>query len=97
MKYQNNIGIGSYEGENAASKATQLAMDALELNNNSINYAEDIGIIFKMHSMFSMLKFIPVIDLIFDSIDEDARLSYEFVTDDNLTKDYVSVTIQIIK
>jgi len=87
------MGVGEYEGENAAYEAIKSAIESPLLDNMSINGAMGVLVHFKIHPEFSFMDASEAMGVVEESADDDANVIWGTTTDDSLPLDYVKITI----
>lgn len=87
------MGVGEFEGENAAYEAIKSAIESPLLDNMSINGAMGVLVHFKMHPSFSMIELSEAMDVVHESAHEEAEVIFGTSTDESLPEDYVKITI----
>lgn len=87
------MGVGEYEGDNAAYEAIKAAIESPLLDNMSINGAMGVLVHFHIHPEFSFLEMGEAMSVVEESAHEDADTIWGTTTDPELPKDYVKITI----
>ncbi|MDD5157226.1 cell division protein FtsZ [Sulfurimonas sp.] len=87
------MGVGEFEGENAAYEAIKAAIESPLLDNMSINGAMGVLVHFNMHPNFSMMETSEAMIVVQESAHEDAEVIFGTSTDDSLPENYMKVTI----
>ena len=87
------MGVGEFEGENAAYEAIKSAIESPLLDNMSINGAMGVLVHFKMHPEFPMMEIAEAMDVVHDSAHDDAEVIWGTSTDANMPHDYIKITI----
>ncbi|MDF1881039.1 cell division protein FtsZ [Sulfurimonas sp. MAG313] len=87
------MGMGTFQGENAAYEAIKSAIESPLLDNISINGAMGVLVHFHMHPDFSLIEMNEAMTVIDESADEDADVIFGTTTDDTLALDYIRVTL----
>jgi cell division protein FtsZ len=87
------MGVGEYEGENAAYEAIKAAIESPLLDNVSINGAMGVLVHFHMHPNFPMIETSEAMIVVQESAHEDADVIFGTSTDDTLPENYVKITI----
>jgi len=87
------MGVGEYEGENAAYEAIKSAVESPLLDNMSINGAMGVLVHFNMHPDFPMMETSEAMIVVQESAHEDADVIFGTSTDDTLPENYVKITI----
>ncbi len=87
------MGVGEYQGENAAYEAIKAAIESPLLDNMSINGAMGVLVHFNMHPDFPMMELAEAMDVVHESADEEAEVIFGTSTDDSFATDYVRITL----
>ena len=87
------MGVGEYEGENAAYEAIKAAIESPLLDNVSINGAMGVLVHFHMHPNFPMIETSEAMVVVQESAHEDADVIFGTSTDETLPENYVKITI----
>ncbi len=87
------MGVGEFEGDNAAYEAIKAAIESPLLDNMSINGAMGVLVHFKIHPNFPALQIQEAMGVIHDSADEDADIIFGTTTDSEIPENYVKITI----
>ncbi len=87
------MGVGEYEGENAAYEAIKAAIESPLLDNVSINGAMGVLVHFHMHPNFPMIETSEAMIVVQESAHEDADVIFGTSTDETLPENYVKITI----
>ncbi len=87
------MGVGEYEGDNAAYEAIKSAIESPLLDNMSINGAMGVLVHFSMHPEFPMLELAEAMEVVHDSADEEAEVIWGTSTDAALPEKYIKITI----
>ncbi|NCO01140.1 MAG: cell division protein FtsZ [Epsilonproteobacteria bacterium] len=87
------MGVGEFEGENAAYEAIKAAIESPLLDNMSINGAMGVLVHFKMHPEFPLMEISDAMNVVHESAHEDAEVIFGTSTDDSIPQDYVKITI----
>ncbi len=87
------MGVGEYEGDNAAYEAIKSAIESPLLDNMSINGAMGVLVHFTMHPSFPTMEIYEAMNVVNESADEDADIIFGTSTDENLAENYVKITI----
>jgi len=87
------MGTGEAQGEGAAYDAIKNAIESPLLDNMSINGAMGVLVHFSMHPGYPMLEIGDSMDIIYDSVDEDADVIFGTSTDTSLAEDYIKITL----
>jgi cell division protein FtsZ len=87
------MGVGEFEGENAAYEAIKSAIESPLLDNMSINGAMGVLVHFNMHPDFPMMEIAEAMDVVHDSAHEDAEVIWGTSTDATMSEDYIKITI----
>lgn len=83
------MGVGEYEGENAAYEAIKAAIESPLLDNMSINGAMGVLVHFHMHPNFPMMELAEAMDVVHESAHEEAEVIWGTSTDENIAENYV--------
>ena len=87
------MGVGEYEGDNAAYEAIKAAIESPLLDNMSINGAMGVLVHFKMHPEFPLMEISDAMNVVHESAHEDAEVIFGTSTDDNIPVNYIKITI----
>ncbi len=87
------MGVGEFEGENAAYEAIKTAIESPLLDNMSIDGAMGVLVHFHVHPDFPILDLSEAMDVVRDTADDDADIIFGTTTDENFAEDYVKITI----
>jgi cell division protein FtsZ len=87
------MGVGEFEGENAAYEAIKSAIESPLLDNMSIDGAMGVLVHFKINPNFPILSINEAMDVVFDTAHDDADIIFGTTTDENLPENYVKITI----
>ncbi len=87
------MGMGESGGENAAYEAIKSAIESPLLDNVSIDGAMGVLVHFYIHSDFPMLDISEAMNVIRESVHEDADVIFGTTTDNSLAVDYVKITV----
>jgi cell division protein FtsZ len=87
------MGVGEYQGENAAYEAIKSAIESPLLDNMSINGAMGVLVHFYMNPNFPMMEIQEAMNVIYDSADEDADVIFGTSSDQGLDEDFVRITL----
>ncbi|NPA59176.1 MAG: cell division protein FtsZ [Epsilonproteobacteria bacterium] len=87
------MGVGEFEGENAAYEAIKVAIESPLLDNMSINGAMGVLVHFKMHPEFPLLEISDAMNVVHESAHEDAEVIFGTSTDENIEPNYIKITI----
>jgi len=87
------MGVGEFEGENAAYEAIKAAIESPLLDNMSINGAMGVLVHFNMHPSFSMIELSDAMEVVNDSAHDEAEVIWGTSTDEKLPENYVKITI----
>ena len=85
------ISVGEYEGENAADKAMNEAIN--NLSNISLSKVTGILVHFSVHPDFPIMELGEAMEIVNESIHEEADVIFGTLTDEILSKDFVRVTM----
>ncbi len=87
------MGVGEYEGDNAAYEAIKAAIESPLLDNMSINGAMGVLVHFNMHPDFPTMEVYEAMNVVNESADDDADIIFGTSTDDTLSPEYIKITI----
>lgn len=87
------MGVGEYEGENAAYEAIKAAIESPLLDNMTINGAMGVLVHFKMHPDFPLMEVSDAMNVVHESAHEDAEVIFGTSTDDTIEPNYIKITI----
>ena len=87
------MGVGEFEGENAAYEAIKSAIESPLLDNMSINGAMGVLVHFKINPEFPILELQEAMGVVHETADEEAEIIFGTSTDATLPENYVKITI----
>jgi cell division protein FtsZ len=87
------MGVGEYEGDNAAYEAIKSAIESPLLDNMSINGAMGVLVHFTINPNFGLMEIQEAMNVIHESADDDADIIFGTSTDDDTPENYVKITI----
>jgi cell division protein FtsZ len=87
------MGMGEYQGENAAYEAIKSAIESPLLDNMSINGAMGVLVHFHMHPEFPMMEMTEAMEIVHESADSDADVIFGTTTDENMPIDAIRITL----
>ena len=87
------MGVGEYQGENAAYEAIKNAIESPLLDNMSVNGALGVLVHFSMHPEFPFMELSAAMDVVHNGVDESADVIFGTTTDENLDKDFIRITL----
>ncbi len=87
------MGVGEFEGENAAYEAIKSAIESPLLDNMSINGAMGVLVHFKISPDFPTLELYEAMQVVNETAHEDADIIFGTSTDPDLPENYVKITI----
>ena len=87
------MGVGEYEGDNAAYEAIKSAIESPLLDNMSINGAMGVLVHFTMHPDFPTMEIYEAMNVINDSAHDDADIIFGTSTDKDIAENYIKITI----
>ncbi|MDY0116938.1 MAG: cell division protein FtsZ [Sulfurimonadaceae bacterium] len=87
------MGVGEFEGENAAYEAIKAAIESPLLDNMSINGARGVLVHFKMHPDFPMMEISEAMDVVNESAHDEADVIWGTSTDYNIPENFIKITI----
>lgn len=88
-----HMGIGEYKGENAAYEAMKIAFESPLFDDMSVNTAMNVLVHFKIHPNFLLQEISNAINILYESLHEDADIIFGTSTDESLDENYVKITI----
>ena len=87
------MGVGEYEGDNAAYEAVKSAIESPLLDNMSINGAMGVLVHFTINPNFPITDMYEAMNVVNDSADEDADIIFGTSTSEDISENYVKITI----
>ncbi len=87
------MGVGEFEGDNAAFESIKSAIESPLLDNMSINGAMGVLVHFSMHPEFPMLELAEAMEVVHESVHEDADVFFGTTTDENMAENFVRITL----
>ncbi|MCD6258521.1 MAG: cell division protein FtsZ [Sulfurimonas sp.] len=87
------MGVGEFEGENAAYEAIKAAIESPLLDNMSINGAMGVLVHFKMHPEFPMMELAEAMDVVHESAHDEAEVIWGTSTDASIPENFIKITI----
>ena len=87
------MGVGEYEGDNAAYEAIKSAIESPLLDNMSINGAMGVLVHFTMHPDFPIMEIYEAMNVINDSADDEADIIFGTSTSKEIAENYIKITI----
>ncbi|MEN8147404.1 MAG: cell division protein FtsZ [Campylobacterota bacterium] len=87
------MGVGEYQGENAAYEAIKAAIESPLLDNMSINGAMGVLVHFHMHPEFPMMEMTEAMEIVHESADTEADVIFGTTTDDSMPVDAIRITL----
>jgi cell division protein FtsZ len=87
------LGVGEAEGEDAAVEAVKNAIESPLLDNMSINGAMGVLVHFHIHPNFPLIQIQQAMDIIYDSVDENADVIFGTTTNESFAENEVKITI----
>ncbi len=87
------MGMGEYQGENAAYEAIKSAIESPLLDNMSINGAMGVLVHFHMHPEFPMMEMTEAMEIVHESADSDADVIFGTTTDESMPIDAIRITL----
>jgi cell division protein FtsZ len=87
------MGVGEYQGENAAFEAIRTAIESPLLDNMSINGAMGVLVHFSIHPNFPLMEMSEAMAVVHESAHQDAEVIFGTSTDPDLPEDYVRITL----
>ncbi len=87
------LGVGEFEGEDAAVEAMKNAIESPLLDNMSINGALGVLVHFNIHPNCPLSQISDAMGIVYDNADEDAHVIFGTTTDENMPENKVKITI----
>jgi len=87
------MGVGKFNGENAASEALKIAIDSPLLDKNNIDGSQGVLIQFTMNPNYPLLDINDAMELIEDSVDEETQIIFGTTTNENFSETEIEITI----
>ena len=87
------MGVGEYEGDNAAYEAIKAAIESPLLDNMSINGAMGVLVHFSVHPNLPIFEMSEAMEVVNERAHEDASVIFGTSTDESLSEEYVKITI----
>ncbi len=87
------LGVGEFEGENAAVEAMKNAIESPLLDNMSINGALGVLIHFNIHPNCPLNQISEAMGIVYDNADEDAHVIFGTTTNEDMPENKVKITI----
>ncbi len=87
------LGVGEYEGEDAAVEAMKNAIESPLLDNMSIDGALGVLVHFNIHPNCPLSQISDAMAIVYDNADEDAHVIFGTTTDENMPENKVKITI----
>ncbi len=87
------MGVGEASGDDAASEAVKNAIESPLLDDMTINGAMGVLVHFNIHPDCPLNDISDAMDIVYDSVDEDADVIFGTITDKNAENNTVKVTI----
>ncbi len=87
------LGVGEYEGEDAAVEAMKNAIESPLLDDMSIDGALGVLVHFHIHPKCPLAQISEAMGIVYDNADEDAHVIFGTTTDDNMPENKVKITI----
>ncbi len=87
------LGVGESEGEDAAVEAVKNAIESPLLDNLSINGAMGVLVHFHINPNFPLIQIQNAMDIIYDSVDENADVIFGTTTNESFSENEVKITI----
>ncbi len=87
------LGVGEFEGEDAAVEAMKNAIESPLLDNMSINGALGVLIHFNIHPNCPLSQISEAMGIVYDNADEDAHVIFGTTTDEDMPENKVKITI----
>jgi cell division protein FtsZ len=87
------MGVGEYQGENAAYEAIKNAIESPLLDNMSINGALGVLVHFNMHPEFPFMELSTAMEVVHQSVDDAAEVIFGTTTDESIPLDFIRITL----
>ncbi|MFZ2967529.1 MAG: cell division protein FtsZ [Sulfuricurvum sp.] len=87
------MGVGEYQGSDAANEAIKNAIESPLLDNMSINGALGVLVHFNMHPEYPFMQISSAMDVVQKSVDESAEVIFGTTTDRDLPIDFIRITL----
>jgi len=87
------LGVGEFEGEDAAVEAMKNAIESPLLDNMSINGALGVLIHFNIHPNCPLSQISDAMGIVYDNADEDAHVIFGTTTNEDMPENKVKITI----
>ncbi len=87
------MGVGEYQGSDAANEAIKNAIESPLLDNMSINGALGVLVHFNMHPEYPFMQISSAMDVVQKSVDESAEVIFGTTTDWDLPLDFIRITL----
>lgn len=87
------MGVGEYQGSDAANEAIKNAIESPLLDNMSINGALGVLVHFNMHPEYPFMQISSAMDVVQKSVDESAEVIFGTSTDRDLPIDFIRITL----
>ncbi len=87
------MGVGEASGDDAAAEAVKNAIESPLLDDMTINGAMGVLVHFNIHPDCPLTDISDAMELVYDSVDEDADVIFGTITDKNAENNTVKVTI----
>jgi len=87
------MGVGEYQGSDAANEAIKNAIESPLLDNMSINGALGVLVHFNMHPEYPFMQISSAMDVVQKSVDESAEVIFGTTTNRDLPLDFIRITL----
>lgn len=87
------MGVGEYQGDNAAYEAIKNAIESPLLDNMSVNGALGVLVHFNMHPDFPFMELSAAMDVVHNSVDDGADVIFGTTTNVDLPIDFIRITL----
>lgn len=87
------MGVGEYQGSDAANEAIKNAIESPLLDNMSISGALGVLVHFNMHPEYPFMQISSAMDVVQKSVDESAEVIFGTTTDRDLPLDFIRITL----
>lgn len=87
------MGNSNWDGESSATEAVRAAINSPLLGRTGIEDAKGVIIHFKNHTNYPLLDIAEAMEIIEDSVDDEADIIFGTTNDDSFATDYIEVTV----
>jgi cell division protein FtsZ len=87
------MGVGEYQGSDAANEAIKNAIESPLLDNMSISGALGVLVHFNMHPEYPFMQISSAMDVVQKSVDESAEVIFGTTTNRDLPLDFIRITL----